>query len=1488
MLTRLKAGEKTSHQLTRWLHTTRGFNTPKKVKVWRQCVYACFRYSLLPIGFTLQSLKLFDVACFKDLRRICRMPTHLHRNTHQDFLTQNNIPDPLALLQHFCVQAEQRDLQRRTQLADNDILHCLPDIDYGYRCQVLAEALQQFRECSGNFEVPSPDRQFVCKFCQQVFLNLSALRRHQTLEHDIRSGPLRPIHTTDEKTGLPTCQRCGAWFTTWSRFHYHVQFVCPIATQELIDPGEEVEHRLRVQEFLSYASSQHLQALSLRPDLLAYFHTRCSLCQHFCVTTRGLLTHLQSAHNDLFRRHEAHNQHLLSLCDFQSPCVFCGVAYKQYHKCLLLRQLAMLLTRDGVEVPAGVSAESLTCPICRKAYTTKHGLQRHLREYHQATEDCNQMDDTFIDFQCHLYEAVQSNRCADLLQLAEVQSFLATRCILCNRQFSRRQELSRHFKHNHSSEWHECEKRAIELDNQFKPQYGCVCQPQLHSKHICTLYLQFILMRIEHERAHETVPNALPPDMMLGLAEQIEPLLWNGHVKLLYKKRQVRFTLTTCCQLCGLRFGTAAQLTAHLQSQHAERLQETLHLKELLQWTLFMELGCFCNPSGGWGEAHHECVGLSQLAFVIQDFGWQVLVPWTFSSTDLTTVLEPLLPLPVLLRVTMAMMTRNFHRIWDDTDLHAMLRNNCLLCQEEMALERLMPHLVAIHGITDDRLKFLTFQLCSVFANLVTQGGHCEWCGAVLPCRVEGDDLVEYPEEHLVRCPLVIQFSILLMMPVWSKPALIPLTWPTHEAIVATQRQEELKLWQFNAEPSDTFGLSIDLLAQSGLVMLEDPLFADAVNHKCLLCNKMFFSAMRFSEHLHRTHNFMQMLALMCYHRLSLHISMPCRFCGLKNHATPCLSLLNLAIFLTNGYGIRGNRGDRRGQQNMGQSVEQGANANSRDRWHFQWKQQAPQTGDSEKERPQAQGQLQLRFQDPGADGASGQIDQTGHQTRRLHQCDAPRIGVHTTFEPREGECPSSVTPNEPHLAPRQLSSQDAIETSPCPHHDANLGGQDENSHGSCSDGGIVSGLCSVPLSDQQSGQDNAVPALGQSASLSPANGGSGDSHRGDLQEHMQHSEVDGRQQCDTQVSRPEEDTGGGSASTANSLALDFEHAQQSGASAAISRLVASRHLAAHSGEVEATDIGSTAVGGAASEDSLRFGAVRLFLNPSGKACAANSVVACLAWMMLLAGGFVYEKWRCGFELMRNVVHHSLIPLDLMRHDPFAWLLFGEWSIERFLARQQDATEFCDYLLHITQPKFLNCHWDIRPSYVDGLDSVHLAHEKGNQFTPIKLPFIDIQAGSCHLQELVDAWHDNQGLCRAATEVGQIILSIDRHVDFASTKCSQRLDCPRNQILMPYFCNPDGDIAYKTLELCGVIFHLGATPHTGHYRAGLRLHGNWLLYEDGRIPDKVTELPDMVCRNSVLLWFVQLNACNARTLTTAGEAFRTIYTSPNPMQHARW
>ena len=163
---------------------------------------------------------------------------------------------------------------------------------------------------------------------------------------------------------------------------------------------------------------------------------------------------------------------------------------------------------------------------------------------------------------------------------------------------------------------------------------------------------------------------------------------------------------------------------------------------------------------------------------------------------------------------------------------------------------------------------------------------------------------------------------------------------------------------------------------------------------------------MKFSEHLHRMHNYFQMLALMCYHRLILNCSMPCAFCGQKQHDQTCLSLLNLAVFLTNGHGLRGNRGDRRGHQNLGSSFEQGTDADIRHRWHFKWQQQTPQNRAAEAEAQQAQSTTV----DGSADRLAGQADQTCDQTRRYDQRAAPRDGVHVTSEPgqREHFCPNS------------------------------------------------------------------------------------------------------------------------------------------------------------------------------------------------------------------------------------------------------------------------------------------------------------------------------------------------------------------------------------------------------------------------------------------------------------------------------------------------
>jgi hypothetical protein len=188
MLARLKAGDKTSQQLTRWLHTSKGFNTFQKIKVWRQCTFACIRYSLIPIGFTASTLRLFDIACIKHLRRICRAPTHLHHTTHQEFLFEHGIIDPFELLLHFCTKAEQRDTQRRSTLAANDILLTFPAIPFHERRQVLLEEWQRLRERWHLFDVPEPDSQQECPVCSMIFVTQAALRRHLTLVHGSRAG----------------------------------------------------------------------------------------------------------------------------------------------------------------------------------------------------------------------------------------------------------------------------------------------------------------------------------------------------------------------------------------------------------------------------------------------------------------------------------------------------------------------------------------------------------------------------------------------------------------------------------------------------------------------------------------------------------------------------------------------------------------------------------------------------------------------------------------------------------------------------------------------------------------------------------------------------------------------------------------------------------------------------------------------------------------------------------------------------------------------------------------------------------------------------------------------------------------------------------------------------------------------------------------------------------------------------------------------------
>jgi hypothetical protein len=190
------------------------------------------------------------------------------------------------------------------------------------------------------------------------------------------------------------------------------------------------------------------------------------------------------------------------------------------------------------------------------------------------------------------------------------------------------------------------------------------------------------------------------------------------------------------------------------------------------------------------------------------------------------------------------------------------------------------------------------------------------------------------------------------------------------------------------------------------------------------------------------------------------------------------------------------------------------------------------------------------------------------------------------------------------------------------------------------------------------------------------------------------------------------------------------------------------RHLSYHSiwqliqVRLTATRTGATTLSQAITEGNVNL--IPIFENHNGSICFANTVILCLAWMTLMADGFHPQQWTTGFELLRRVFQAEHRPVDLLTTDPFLWLLMGTWTVES-LHRQQDVSEFAIYFLSLLQPKFLHCGWVTRVSLTAEPANDVLASEKGHQFMPILLRYVNFQDDTSQLQELVMLWHDSQG-----------------------------------------------------------------------------------------------------------------------------------------------
>ena len=438
-----------------------------------------------------------------------------------------------------------------------------------------------------------------------------------------------------------------------------------------------------------------------------------------------MLQHYSTNHTLIFQQHGHQHDRLTGPMNQISPCQLCGQTFRQQHQCILLRQLAMLMTSESMTnnaaqlatIPAPPTA-TWPCPHCPKVYTTRHGLKLHLTKYHRAME-VNTLAPPPEHPEAHLHnmvtQAVVTDDCASLLSNPDISRVLSLRCFCCQIDFTKKNLLTRHFRTHHSLDREQDLTEANALDIQLRPHNACFCVPSQLQRHVCLPFRQYAMLRRRHIHAEREVesrqalastsvppfavddadisdveePTSTPLVFMMdylplrsnvNVIEHVALMLRFGQLDQLALSKQLRTELSLACQLCLETFSNPESLEDHLQEHHFTDLAASSRHHDLLRW-IFKDNGCLCNPGVAWDTLGHRCICLVQVAIIHARTEQDLLVPWPYKAADIVAVLSTVMPNHLLLPIAFAMISRQFSRLAVDEFLRNLMQQTCLVCR---------------------------------------------------------------------------------------------------------------------------------------------------------------------------------------------------------------------------------------------------------------------------------------------------------------------------------------------------------------------------------------------------------------------------------------------------------------------------------------------------------------------------------------------------------------------------------------------------------------------------------------------------------------------------------------------------------------------------------------------------------------------------------------------------------------------------------------
>ena len=728
---RLCLARNAQRRLGRWLRGKHDFKVLHRFRLWRSTVFPVLTYGIFSTGITTHGITILQKEMYKMLRQVAC--DHAFRTGHnnQQALSLAGLPTPLQLLRAAAQQLLRSITQRMSLLHVDDIALQLPWShleDLVIALNSTQDLCPRLVEPAVSRVAPSDTDTYHCNLCAFIANDVATLRRHCTTAH----GQMVTRHhfaaaSQFTQTGLPECKYCGRIFTTWRRFQVHIERGC-----QVLYTGPCAIEPKTVQGVHAYMTGTALAA--------GEFAVR-----HSTMIPETELSNLRGSPFGLAlcqiieQRDWDRLAELSDACQYLAKrCILCGLHYNRVQELNAHYRTMHGQYWEGVPQRAvymsNTWATERPCPYCGALFKS------HL---------CP----VWVQVAALLLYGVGVPH--DAPDIAEAPS-PSLRCEVCLEQFSDLASLTEHLRNAHA-----LQGVAFNVArDSVAGSPACAHCGALYDS-MCGLRSHINQGRCLEFRADATAETLPMHDDWLQAC-------LGGKMKIILTNSQRKLALTLHCQLCGVRYARATDLSCHLQGSHARVWRCSQQLTLILVSLFYSNGTCVCNPALHQNRLDHVCMPLRHLAMLFSKMDNQLFAPFQAEDTLLRRLLSRMLDQPTRHHFDQIAAQHDYARMWQDTQSLITLRSQCLLCGHECAASALSQHVREAHPCNLLALPFYIAQLVPLMLTHQQVDYQCYACLQIFNLPVPPDmapdpERQKLAQSHLLyNCPCLLQIALFL------------------------------------------------------------------------------------------------------------------------------------------------------------------------------------------------------------------------------------------------------------------------------------------------------------------------------------------------------------------------------------------------------------------------------------------------------------------------------------------------------------------------------------------------------------------------------------------------------------------------------------------------------------------------------------------------------------------------------------------------------